>query len=507
MRIVITLIIIFFLQTSFAQSNLVFGGSKRDFVNKALKDKQGNIYTVGYTRSSDILIDTLYGSQDAWVQKLDSNENIIWSKAFGGRQDDVFNDFIIINDKIYCVGATNSDSGNIVFNHGNYDFWLCAIDTGGNLLFDSCYGGQNVQWANSILQYSNSNLVISGYSDDTTGQVSVHFGGKDFWFIEVDTLGNLIREKSIGGPSNDLIFASAILPNGDILFGGITNNPVAAFSNYHGANDAAVACLDSNWNSKWQKCYGETSMDAIYNIFVRSLDTVLFTGYSYSLTPQSFGGSDAVIWQTDRVGVLSNTKLFGGGDNDYANRMIQNNDSTYLIIGSSKSYTGQLHQNYGSDDVFVFTTDLSLSLLEANNYGGSNSDRGVDIFKNNDSSYCIIANSMSDDIQVPYNFGLYDLWILDTVFTGNPNPVEHIVNKSAVLSIYPNPSSGLMTIVCSCSLLKAISVYDINGKLSANYMVNSNKFTLDGKNFQPGFYFIKAIDKKGKVYINKVLFF
>lgn len=502
--------ILFFLFTSFTifsfgQSNNVFGGSYSDYINNAVFDSYTNLYTCGYTRSSDLLIDTVYGNQDAWLQKLDKNRNIIWSRAFGGSENDVFTDMMLINGKIFCVGYTSSDSGDIVFNHGMYDFWLAVIDTSGNLLFDSCYGGQQDQMAYSILQYSNSNLVISGYSDDTTGQVSVHLGGRDFWFIEIDTLGNLIREKSIGGPDNEYLYTSALLPNGDILLAGSTYNPGAAFDNYHGSSDAAVACLDSNWNSKWQNCYGEPSFDAIYDIYVKSIDTILFVGYSNSSTANSQGMADATIWQTNRTGAMIDIKFYGGGNNDNAQGIIQDTDSSYLLIGESQSHTGQLRQNFGMDDVFVFRVDLSLNLLEANNYGGTSTDKGVCILKYNDSTSCIIANSKSDDIQVPINYGQYDLWILDTVFSNNSTSNKSIESLSNHISIFPNPTIDKIHIISQSKSIGNVFIYGIQGTLIKEYKPNSKAVIIDVSMFSSGLYLLKIVLKKGSPLVRRIV--
>ena len=505
MRFFLLFLVLFISIYGFGQGNNIYGGSSNDYTNKAIYDSHGYLYTIGYTRSSDFSIDTTYGANDAWIQKLDSNRNIIWSKAYGGSEDDAFNDIVIINNKLYCAGTTASDSGDIVFNHGANDFWLAVIDTSGNLLFDSCYGGQDDQFAYSFLQYTNSNLIISGTSNDTTGQISVHFGGKDFWIIEVDTLGNLIREKSIGGPNNEFLNSSALLPNGDVLFAGSTINPGVAFSNYHGGLDGAVACIDSNWNAKYQICYGEAQFDAIKNIFVKSLDTILYIGYSTSLTANSHGMADAVIWQTDRVGIVSDIKLYGGGDNDLATAIIQDTDSTYLLIGESQSHTGQLYQNYGMKDVFVFQTDFSLNLLQANNYGGTKIDKGVSILKYNDSTSVIIANTKSDDIQIPINYGQYDLWILDTVFSNNSTSIKSIENTKNSILVFPNPASNKIYITSQNETIKSISIYGIQGSLLKSYSTNSKEISLDVSTFSSGVYLLQIVSERGLVSVKSMI--
>ena len=66
---------------------------------------------------------------------------------------------------------------------------------------------------------------------------------------------------------------------------------------------------------------------------------------------------------------------------------------------------------------------------------------------------------------------------------------DNELNKG--LSIYPNPSSNMVTVNSKTDLLTSISVFDINGKqiLDIN-TINSETKTLDISNFSNGIYFM-----------------
>ena len=66
---------------------------------------------------------------------------------------------------------------------------------------------------------------------------------------------------------------------------------------------------------------------------------------------------------------------------------------------------------------------------------------------------------------------------------------DNELNKG--LSIYPNPSSNMVTVNSKTDLLTSISVFDINGKqiLDIN-AINSEIKTLDISNFSNGIYFM-----------------
>lgn len=45
-------------------------------------------------------------------------------------------------DGNYIVaGSSNSNDGNVAGNHGDYDAWVVKLDTSGNVIWQKCLGG------------------------------------------------------------------------------------------------------------------------------------------------------------------------------------------------------------------------------------------------------------------------------------------------------------------------------------------------------------------------------
>lgn len=98
-------------------------------------DGNGNVYGFGFTQGS-ILGNTLSGTEDALIVKLDSSLNIQWARQFGGVNGTATRGYggeIDSNNNVLITGSTTGS----ILNHtlkGNRDFWLVKYDTNGNLL-------------------------------------------------------------------------------------------------------------------------------------------------------------------------------------------------------------------------------------------------------------------------------------------------------------------------------------------------------------------------------------
>jgi hypothetical protein len=68
--------------------------------------------------------------------------------------------------------------------------------------------------------------------------------------------------------------------------------------------------------------------------------------------------------------------------------------------------------------------------------------------------------------------------------------------SDASISIYPNPSKELVH-VTSDSEIKTISVFDIQGRLTASHIIGEMNAALDIDNYAPGMYVLKIITAKG----------
>ena len=73
--------------------------------------------------------------------------------------------------------------------------------------------------------------------------------------------------------------------------------------------------------------------------------------------------------------------------------------------------------------------------------------------------------------------------------------------------IYPNPFSQkiTLTLLKNNTVIKSISIHDINGKLILVEQYNSNTINVNLNQYSKGIYFVKIIDNNGNVTAKKII--
>lgn len=177
------------------------------------------IYIFGTSESniSGVKSENSRGENDVWIIKLDINGNIIWDKTIGGNSyDGVSSGYISQNGSIILAcGSSSGISGEKTEPlRGVHDYWIIAIDTTGNILWQKTFGGTLGEVSTSILEFSNGKYLIVGYSESGVSgdKTSFNKGGDDFWLIEFEVGTGIAKNTGyrniinlFPNPANDII--------------------------------------------------------------------------------------------------------------------------------------------------------------------------------------------------------------------------------------------------------------------------------------------------------------
>ncbi|NQX99477.1 MAG: hypothetical protein HRT73_16610, partial [Flavobacteriales bacterium] len=174
-------------------------------------DKQGNTYISGYTGSSNFpvvvgAIQTIKkGLYDAFLTKLDTTGNILWSTFYGGLGDEYGYKVIVdSDDNPYLIGYTNgndlliSSSGvHQSISNGSYDSFILKMDSDGSFIWSTYYGGSGADFTLSADIHNNNNIVIAGYTSSTDLPLINPYqndiaGALDAFLAKFDSTGNLV---------------------------------------------------------------------------------------------------------------------------------------------------------------------------------------------------------------------------------------------------------------------------------------------------------------------------
>ena len=199
------------------------GGIGYDEVRSMVIDSLGNVYTTGnYMSTVDfdpglgVSNLTSAGSKNIFVSKLDASGNFIWAKSLGGGDLTTVNSIVIDNScNVYTTGyfrgIADFDPG-----PGNYDLmttdsvyyvFISKLNSSGDFLFAKSIGGSTVNTTGTAIGLDNSGNIYTigsfGESVDfDPGPGSFYItpiGIVDLFILKLDSLGNYLYAKSVGG--------------------------------------------------------------------------------------------------------------------------------------------------------------------------------------------------------------------------------------------------------------------------------------------------------------------
>jgi hypothetical protein len=379
-----------------------------------------------------------------------------YSKTFGGSGSDQAVSMIPTADSgIVIAGNSGSNDGDVTGNHGGYDFWIIRLDAGGNMVWESSFGGSGYEYAGAITASGDGGFAMIGHTDSNDGQVSGNHGDHDFWVVRLDAGGKLVWQKTYGGSEGDHAYAIADSGNGGFMALGYTRS---SDGDVIGANDYGygwvlklddlgfiqrqaifqrhsqamiqstdggfitlpnpITKLDTNLNIVWEKSFGTGSPKAIIHvagggfaiagsISIQNEDYSSHTDYMIA----KLDSSGALIWQKNYGGTPGNNPYSRG--EDQATSIFQTKDGGFVIAGYSNSNNGDVSGNHGENDCWVIKLDSNGNLLWEKSFGGSRQDDAVAIIQNDDGSFTMAGSSESNDGDVVKNDqNNKDYWVI-----------------------------------------------------------------------------------------------
>ena len=487
-----------------------FGGSDGDGGESIIKTSDGGYAIIGSTGSNDGQVSGNHGLADIWFIKLDSAGNLQFQKCFGGPDSEEGRCLIQTMDHGYILaGTTNSISGDVTGGgyHGGFptvDFWVVKVDSIGNLQWQKCYGGSNNDYPLSIVQTYDSGFAICGYVFSDDGDVTgIHsLDTSDIWVIKIDNTGNLIWQGCYGGTDIDEAHSIIQASDSSLLIAGFTlSNDGDVIGNHGlGSSDCWILKLNQSGNLLSQKCLGGTGYDFAYSI-IQTVDMGFmiagFSGSNDGDVSGNHGSSDYWIVKLNFQMVLQWEYSYGGTMYEWVNSILQCNDSTFLILGTTDSNDGDVSGYHGNGDIWVINIDYFGNLQWEYCLGGTANEflYTSPMIQNNDRSIIIASTSYSNDGDVSGNHGLADVWVVklypSNVGLGSPS------NLNSDFSVYYNCSSEEVAISFTDNLNESIRIHlmDVTGRILQMQAIYSipglNKITIPVNSFTPGIYLVR----------------
>ncbi len=306
-----------------------FGGNGEDWIGSSVTQTDDNGFIMaGWYDNGD--------AADVWLLKTDANGDTLWTKTFGGSEDDMGSDIVITPQGDYVIAAITHSYG-----AGEDDWWLIKTDADGNMIWNKTYGGIEEDEDVSIEKTSDGGFILTGqHTIDGDGQV---------WLVKTDSNGNVVWD-------------NYAFPNAEAgSVGHCVRQTTDGGYIIVGENDDLGIWLiktDPSGNMEWNNAYGgsEPCCDEGYIVEQTSDNGFILGGETLSFGPND---STTYAWliKTDEQGdTLWTQKYFQalpdsiGASVGYGNSLMQTEDGGYL-------FTGFRGLNAGELDLFLTKTD------------------------------------------------------------------------------------------------------------------------------------------------------
>lgn len=489
-----------------------YGGNENEFLCRGLKNAD-NSFIIGGNSGSGISgdkTDTNRGIwDDFWIMKLNSDLSIRWQKTIGGNNNDDLYNMVPCQDGGFLLIGTSASpiSGDkTVAGFGDNDFWTVKIDSTGNILWQNVYGGSGSDAPSSVIRLKNGKYLIGGSSaSDISGVKTENSRGlHDYWIVCIDSLGNKLWDKTIGGSQGDGLWQIIQVSDNGILLYGISNSPISGEKTAasFGLNDIWLVKIDTTGNVIWDKTFGgndtETAGAICYKNGSIYMACLSFSGISGTKTDTCRGLFDYWVLKLDADGNKIWDKTIGGNKGEQPNSIFISSENQLLITGSSNSDISgdKTEASYGLSDFWVVALDTNGNINWQKTIGGSDDDGCNDMIEIGNNNYMLFGSSLSgiSGLKTEASRGQQDYWVVEIATNVG---IENNLLSEKNLIIYPNPVTNNLTIETPQKAI--IEIINIQGQIVKIYPTNDTITSFDISALQSGIYFLKLTTAEGSL--------
>jgi len=501
-----------------------YGGTSADHPAQVAVDADGNIFVTGVIAGAvnfgGGVLDT-GGSDDIFVAKFDRWGYHLWSTRFGTAGNDA-GLCVAVDDSGnvvvggYFLGAVDFGGGTLT-SAGLNDMFLVKLDPSGHHVWSRRFGGANNDEVDDVTIDALGRVVATGSFRD-----AVDFGGgpmgsagaSDGFVAVFDPSGNHVWSRTFGAGLADEGRGVAADPFGNVFVTGAFQDTVSfgggSFASA-GLNDVFVVKYDSTGAHRWSARYGDTNFQSGDRVAANADGDVVVAGSFFGTV--DFGGgpfTSAGLWDTfvaayDSAGAALWSRAFGGSFDDHPYAVAIHPSGDVFVTGAfggTVDFGGGDLTSAGGSDGFLVHYDPANNHVWSARFGDTDSDAGCGVAVSG-TDHVVFTGSFRDTVDVgggPLagegvdDIFLAQLWLVTPTAAGTPVPT------ALDLRVYPNPFNPATTVAYTVPRAGPVSVavYDVAGRLVDTLL--GDEYQLPGAHalgFQPrglasGVYFVRV---------------
>lgn len=284
-----------------------FGGTGEDYGYAITYSDQGFVYTAGmfqntvdFDPGTPILQRSSAGGYDMYVHKMTENGDFVWVRTIGGSANDF--SYTVQTDAEgrvyhggYFSGTVDFDPGLGVLqqtSQGGNDAYLQRLDSAGNHNWTRVFAGVGNIFLHNLRYDGFDGLYASGnfqsnvdFNPGPGTNMHTSNGMFDAFVVRLDTAGQYVWSRTIGGSFNDLAVAAAPDRFGNINVGGLFSSevdmdpgPATLLKTSNGGYDVFVSKFSQSGNLLWNVCFGGSGDDETWEVGADDVGNIHTTG-------------------------------------------------------------------------------------------------------------------------------------------------------------------------------------------------------------------------------------
>ena len=391
----------------------------------------------------------------------------------------------------------------------------------GEVRWSRHYGGSRVEAPHRVeLAPDGTFLVLSGTTshDGDVGPSYDDDFGSDIWMVKLDTAGNLVWGKVLGGTGYDLM--STVIPDnngGCYLFGATVSSDHDATGS-HGETDLWIVKLDGDGNKEWHKMLGGSMTDG--SGFDNGVRAIRDSGSGFYVLARTdshdgdiqyrmpMGEEDLWLLHIDSLANIIWENTYGGPQLQASKALCRGADGSIWMAGKliGDSTGGYINVNYLDTDGWIVHADSMGNFLNQRVIGANKEEQVDVLFPLSDGTVLAIGSYQSElDPTMPHTpgfpesgEGFTDIFIV-RLSPDNDLAAEPPVIDDRSWAVYPNPSDKEITINLPKEKgLFNIAVYNMEEKKVISRQSGISPVTLSTTKLSPGTYMIRLSDETGR---------
>ncbi|MFT5819076.1 MAG: hypothetical protein ACI8ZM_000298 [Crocinitomix sp.] len=515
------------------------GGLPDDGCNGLAIDGSDNVLIAGafsgiadFDPGLDIHLETAIGvAEDAYLLKLNSAGEFIWVSVVEGDHASGFDHVTVDSDgDIYLAG---SYTGSIDADPGIGTLTLSTDDLIPSLLIEKLNDAGELIWAKQIDGLSGifpedianyeDQIYIAGYFLDTVDfdpgpdEYDLYTGSDTNTFVQkLDTDGNFIWAKNMGGTASIQPQGISIDPFGDIFIAGFfrggsvdldpgVEELIVANLDDTDYSDLFVQKLDSDGNLLWAEASQDSFQVALRGLDLDEFGDLYLVGDGGGITYDFDFGPDSAkidsdhlyfIWKLNHCGEISHSFTEFACDS----YTVPSGDDTYYETGT---YSDTLIAASGCDSIITISLTINDEAVSLESDGVVLTAFPADdayVWIDCNDAYSIIPGE-TEQTFTPIESGSYAVIVtngdcidttdcFDLVGVGIQN-----FTKDNIFTLYPNPSSGEISFTAESAM--QVRIFNQLGKLVMEIAVEKGAKQINLTGLANGVYFVTATNEHG----------